>query len=409
VAINPNHIPALNLLALLAANRDDGPLAREYAERALVLSPQEILAHIALATLEVGARNFSSARTHIEPLLNNPGLDAENRSIAQGLMGDVLDGEGDYAQAFRFYASAKERMASHYAKTFFQPKAEPVRARLARLRSYFLDASNEHWRARKAQVTRPKLRTHVFLTGFLRSGTTLLGQVLASHSDVEVMHERDCLADSMRDFIAPLDGLARLATLDDAALESYRALYWQTARGYGQSLDRDVFVDKAPLLTPLLPLVAKLFPDAKVLFVPRDPRDVVFSCFRRRFGMSEEKFQMLSLPDVAATYVAVMDLAEIYRGKLALDMLDARHETLISEFEPEARRICDFLDIAWQAEMANFGERARTFNIDIPNSAQLARGLSRESAGRWRHYKKELMPIMPTLAPWCARFGYPEN
>jgi hypothetical protein len=48
-------------------------------------------------------------------------------------------------------------------------------------------------------------------------------------------------------------------------------------------------------------------------------------------------------------------------------------------------------------------------NIDTPNIAQLTRGLSRESEGHWRRYKKELMPILHALAPWCERFGYPEN
>jgi hypothetical protein len=59
--------------------------------------------------------------------------------------------------------------------------------------------------------------------------------------------------------------------------------------------------------------------------------------------------------------------------------------------------------------MADFGARVKSSNIDTPNIAQLARGLTRESEGHWRHYRKELMPILPALAPWCARFGYPEN
>ncbi|HTT98744.1 MAG TPA: sulfotransferase [Rhizomicrobium sp.] len=404
VAIDADHIPALNLLALLAADRNDAEAAHGYANRALALSPNEVMARLALATVEIGARDFSAARRNLEPLLNSPMLDPENRAQAQTLMGDALDGEADYAAAFRFYSEAKEALRAHYARAFTTRTDEPALARLARLRAYFSMASGNGWRGAETRRRAP-----VFLTGFLRSGTTLLGQILAGHSDVEVMHERDCLVDTTNDFIVPPGGLDRLATLDDAAIQSYAERYWTRARQYSQELRRGMFVDKAPTLTPLLPLVAKLFPNAKVLFIVRDPRDVVLSCFRRRFAMSAEKFDMLALADVAAAYAATMELAELYKGKLDLDVLEVRYESITADFDVEVRRVCDFLGLEYQPAMADFGARVKTSNIDTPNIAQLARGLSRESEGHWRHYRKELMPILPTLAPWCERFGYPED
>jgi len=401
IAIDPNHIPALNLLALLAADRNDAKTARDCATRALGLSPNEVLAHLALATVEAGERNFSAARRHLEPLLNNPALDPENRSQAQTLIGDVLDGERHYAQAFRAYGAAKETLRTHYARAYETRSEEKTGARLVRLRDYF---SKNTWRAGEAEGRAP-----VFLTGFLRSGTTLLGQVLAGHSDVETMHERDCLVDAVNDFIAPADGMDRLVSLSDPEAKLYAERYWARARCYGQNLRRAMFVDKAPAMTPLLPLVAKLFPKAKVLFLIRDPRDVVLSCFRRRFAMSAEKFDMMTLPDIATTYVATMELAALYREKLGLEILDVRYEALTLDFETEVGKVCGFLGLEWQPAMADFGARVRVSNIDTPNIAQLARGLSRDGDGHWRHYKKELLSTLPTLAPWCARFGYPEN
>jgi hypothetical protein len=241
----------------------------------------------------------------------------------------------------------------------------------------------------------------------LRSGTTLLGQILAGHTDVEVMHERDCLIDAVNEFIVPPNGLERLAALNDASANAHQ--YWKRARDYGQALRGSVFVDKAPTMAPLLPLAAKIFSNAKVLFVVRDPRDVVLSCFRRRFAMNAEKFDMLTLADIASTYAATMELAELYRRKIGLETLEVRQEALAADFETETRRVCDFLKLEYQPAMADFGARVKTSNIDTPNIAQLARGLSRETEGHWRHYQKELMPILPTLASWCARFGYPEN
>jgi tetratricopeptide (TPR) repeat protein len=409
VAIDPKHHAALNLLALLAADRNDDKAAREFAGRVLALSPGETLSRIALATVDVAARDYPAARSHLELLLRNARLDPDNRSIAQTLMGDVLDGEGKYVDAFGFYAASKETLKAHYARAHADRKSESVHDLVERLGAYFRTAPPEAWQARKHDASGHDSSRHVFLVGFLRSGTTLLGQVLAGHPQIEVMQERECLDAAIRDFVAPSDGLDRLATLSDEALEPYRKAYWQKAREFGHMAERKMFVDKTPLATIHLPLVAKLFPGAKVLFAYRDPRDVVLSCFRRRFSMSDQKYEMLSLDNIAAYYAGVVSLSDIYREKLGLEFFEARHETLTSEFEAQTKRICEFLGIAWDAAMSDFASRARAFNIDIPNSAQIARGLSRDGEGLWRRYERELAPVLPILAPWCARFGYPEN
>src|SRR6185312_15348575 len=114
----------------------------------------------------------------------------------------------------------------------------------------------------------------------------------------------------------------------------------------------------------------------KVLFALRDPRDVVLSCFRRRFGMNAGMFEFTSLETTAAYYGAVMRLTDLYREKLALDILDTSHEALVTDFEPEAGRVCDFLGLEFREEMRGFAGRARAQNIDTPSSAQVARGLT---------------------------------
>lgn len=406
VAIEPRHHQALSLLAMLAADRNDYKATRDYAGRALALSPDEVPAKIALVSAEIGSRDFNAARLRLEALLRDTDLDADNRALAQTLMGDVLDGEGKFDEAFRCYAASAETQKTHYARAFGASGQESFRAQIERLQSYFSSAPAEIWNARKNDAQTP---VHVFLMGFVRSGTTLLGQVLAGHSDIEVMHERDCLNEAVRDFIVPKDGLERLGALPDEALMPYRRSYWQKAYDWGYSAERKVFIDKSPLATSLLPLIARLFPDARILFVYRDPRDVVLSCFRRRFAMTEQKYHMLTLDGIAACYGSLMGFADFWREKFRLDVFDARHETLLANFESETARICDFLSVALDPAMKDFASRARVANIDIPNSADLARGLSRKSEGHWRNYRNELMPIMPALAPWCARFGYPEN
>jgi hypothetical protein len=284
-------------------------------------------------------------------------------------------------------------------------KVESVRAREVRLAEYFRHADANAWRG----TAPPGERTHVFLVGFPRSGTTLLGQVLASHPDVQTMEERTCLMDSAAEFFGSDSGLDRLAGLSEAELEAWRARYWQRVAESGMVPSRPVFVDKMPLNAVFLPLIARLFPHARILIALRDPRDVVLSCFRRRFAMNAGMYEFTRLDSTAAYYGAVMRLMKVYSEKLALQTFDARHEALVGDFAGEGQRLCAFLGLDYRHEMTGFSKRARTQNIDTPSSAQVARGLSEAGVAQWRRYARELEPVLPMLAPFVAQFGYPEN
>ncbi len=249
----------------------------------------------------------------------------------------------------------------------------------------------------------------MFLVGFPRSGTTLLEQVLAAHPAVEAMEEHPCLADSATAFFGSDAALDRLAALTGDELAPWREAYWRRVAEAGAAPSKAVFIDKMPLNLVFLPLIAKLFPSAKILLALRDPRDVVLSCLRRRFAMNAGMYEFTTLQSTAAYYEAVMTLAQVYRQTLALDICETRHEDLVGDFDTEARRLCDFLGIEFRGEMRGFAGRARAQNIDTPSSAQVARGLSTAGLAQWRRYREQLSPILPVLAPFVARFGYPET
>ena len=100
-----------------------------------------------------------------------------------------------------------------------------------------------------------------------------------------------------------------------------------------------VFIDKLPLNTIKLPLIAKLFPKARILFALRDPRDVVLSCFRRSFRVNASMYEFVSLERAAAFYDAVMTLGALCRERLPLEVLDTRYEDLVGDFDAQAQAI----------------------------------------------------------------------
>jgi len=400
VQLHPGHGDALARLAVLAAQRGDARAGRAAALDALAINPRDVVARLALAMSEVESKDFAAAEVQIHALLREPKLSAVNMAFVHSLAGDVLDGQGRPAEAFNAYAAAKATLREAYAPVF--AGQESVTARELRLGAYL--RRTEVAPVVAAAQPRPQ---HVFLVGFPRSGTTLLEHVLSCHPDIEAMEERPCLIDAALEFTGSDSGMDRFAALSDAGLEPWRQAYWRRVAEAGHRASRPVFLDKLPLNLPFLPLIARLFPGAKILLALRDPRDVVLSCFRRRFAMNLGMFEFTSLQTTAAYYDAVMALMQVCAQKLALEIRQTRHENLLADFDGEARGLCAFLGLDFREDMRNFAARAAARNIDTPSSAQVARGLTTAGAGQWRRYQAPLAPILPTLAPWVAHFGYP--
>ena len=208
-----------------------------------------------------------------------------------------------------------------------------------------------------------------------------------------------------REFLGNSDGLDRLSRSDTTALLVFRERYWRKLRELGVEFDGKVLVDKQPYNTVKLPLIVKLFPEAKILFVTRDPRDVIFSCFRRRFRMNPSNYELLTLEGAARLYDSVMKLADIFRTKLPMTVLELQHEDMVADFRNCVDAVFRFAGLNARDATWNPAERTRTRAIGTPSAAQIARGLSREGIGSWRRYANHIGSVLPILQPWIERFG----
>ena len=407
VAADRNYAEPIAGLAWLAAQNGEIDAARTHGERALRLAPGHLLARMALASADLQAKDLPGAEAKLAELQREATSGSVNHSIVQGLIGDLLDVQGKPAEAFVAYQASNAELQALNAARFSGPGRETALDQANRLAAWFEAADPGPWL--QAPPARPRAadpRAHVFLVGFPRSGTTLLENVLAAHPDVVSLEEKDCLAHGMAAYLTTNEGLEKLARITPGEAVRQRDAYWAAVRSFGVEPRGRVFIDKMPLSSINLPLIAKLFPNARILFARRDPRDVVLSCFRRRFGMNASMYQLLTLEGAAAFYDAVMRLAELYRDLLPLPQHLIRYETLVEDFDQVAKGACEFLGLEWNEGLRDFAAKARTRGISTPSAAQVARGLNREGQGAWRRYGDEMAPVMPLLRPWVERFGY---
>jgi tetratricopeptide (TPR) repeat protein len=411
VEIHPDYADALSGLATLALRRGDAAEARDLAGRAIALSPGQTIASLTLAELDTAAGDSAAAETRLRGILDQPGVKPDVRARASSLLGDALDAQGRQAEAFGQYAAAGAEERRLYADQFARPGAPTVLEMTAWLLARFEAADPADWSTAPAspppQPGDPS--GHVFFVGFPRSGTTLLEQILASHPAIVALDERDTLTEATRDLFTSNAKLDRLRNLGEADAAPYRDTYWARVREHCPDLGGKVFIDKHPLNSDRLPLISKLFPEARILFALRDPRDVVLSCFRRRFRMNPAMYQLTSLEGAATYYEMVMRLAALYRLKLPTPVHDIRYEALVEDLQREVEGVCAFLGIAWDDAMLDFVETARGRSIRTPSARQVERGLYREGVGQWRAYAEQMAPVAPLLAPWVEAFGYPAD
>lgn len=407
VEIHPENVEAWARLAWLAARRGDGAEVLRHAGRALALQPGHPTAMLAMSDVAVTAP--AEAERRLRDLLSSS-LSTFERAMALGLLADALDAQGKPANAFAAYVASNKLFREDASDRFEGPGAESVRHALGWLNSWAETLDRVSWAdTAPSAVSDGGERRHVFLIGFPRSGTTLIETILGAHPDVAALEERNTLDAAARAFLTKRSDLERLASASARDLDPMRADYWDRVKRAGVDPAGRIFIDKNPFNTSKLPVIHRLFPAALVIFAVRDPRDVALSCFRRRFTLNPSTYELLDLDRTAAVYDLTMRLAETLRERFDLREFRLVYEDLVADPPKAARAVCEFIGATWRDEMLEIADRGRSGSVASASSAQIARGLYADGVGQWRRFRGQLEPVLPTLAPWVKRFGYPAD
>ena len=403
IALAPNSAPAHAGLAALAAREGDRVEGRGHAQAALAADPGNAIAAAALASLALEEGDAEAARRLVEPLAVRRAHADPERIQLYSVLGDAFDRLGEPAAAYAAYAQSKADFKEVHAAQFAGRQLQ--RAWIEAIDAALPALSPSSWPPASPLpgFARP---CHLFVLGYPRSGNTLLENVLASLAGVAALEERPTLRAADIAFLAePAAGLARLQSLDDPAATQYREAYWQAVRDAGVPNAARAFVDMDPLKGTRLPLIARLFPAAKILLLRRDPRDVVWSCFRTNFALTNAALDFVTLEQTARHYAAMMTLIEHARAQLPLTVHEVSYEALVRDFDAETQAICQFAGLDWSEDTRRFDRTAIVRGVSTASAGQVRKGLY-DGSGQWRPYAEYLAPVLPILALWIDRFGY---
>ncbi|MDR3525921.1 MAG: sulfotransferase [Rhizomicrobium sp.] len=228
----------------------------------------------------------------------------------------------------------------------------------------------------------------VFIVGMPRSGTSLVEQMLASHPQVFGAGERTWFGDLIGEM---LPGYPQVMPSDGA--RQLGARYSERLRALAPGAAR--ITDKLPANFRHLGLIHQSLPNAKILHIQRDARDTCFSCYSKLFR-SGLNFAY-ELGELGRYYNAYEVLMTHWRTALPADrLLEIQYETLVADFEHEAKRIVEFCGLNWNAACLRFYENKRA--VRTLSEFQVRRPLFSDSIGRWRAYQPWLGPLLDALS-----------
>ncbi len=402
LSLDTNMAPAAAKLADLAAKDGDTERGRRLAAHALALDPGDATAAAALATMEIEARDGAAAEARLRALLGRR-LTGDDRTRTLTLLGDALDRQDRTAEAWDAYHRAQRNFRNLYRRDLEPRKSRPTH------RAFIEAIAGQVARMPPLPSSAPEpvpgaAARHVFLLGYPRSGTTLVENVLASAPGVTALEERDTLADADAALLANDGTIPPLDQLDPALVAELRAAYWRRVATLGAG-DGETFVDMNPFNGLKLPIIARLFPEARILVMRRDPRDVVLSCYRINFTPSPAAWAFSELEEAARHYDALTGLTELCRERLPLAFHDVRYDRLVADFETTVRGFAGFIGLPWTDDFLRFDRTAQQRGVRTASAGQVRRGLY-DGRGQWRRYAGQLEPALPILAPWVERFGF---
>jgi tetratricopeptide (TPR) repeat protein len=390
LADRPND-PAINCRlaeVLLELNQRDEALACLRA--ALCADPNCAHALAQLAT-QLSNRLPAEEEMALRRLLDNPNLSDSDRAALLFALAQVCDARGDYNQAAQHLTRANHLENSAWQNGGRAYSVEAHANFVERLLKVFTPAFFERVRGFGLDSERP-----VFIVGLPRSGTTLLEQVLASHSRVFGAGELRLAREDFETLGGGSDGRSEARAFD--ILETIDAdMVRRMAHGHLDRLNAlnstaERILDKMPDNYLYVGFMALLFPQARFLHCCRDIRDVAVSCWITHFRDIPWSNDFDLMASRFAQYHRVM---EHWKTVLPAPMLDVHYEEMVEDLESVARRAVAFLGLEWEPACLDYHRNQRP--VRTASLSQVRQPIYRRSMARWRHYQEAMQPLFSRL------------
>jgi tetratricopeptide (TPR) repeat protein len=342
---------------------------------ALKIEPGLSSALSTLVTLRKMTRADSDWLAHARQGLASSITPLEEADIRFAL-GKYHDDLNEYAQAFENFQRANDLLKSVAVKYDREARSFHVSDQIRVYTREVLSKVGEGGSPSKKPI---------FVVGMMRSGTSLAEQIIASHPSADGVGELSFWSEAVRSHESEVrSGMPNEATKKRLA-EEYLRILTEHASDASQRI-----VDKAPFNCDHLGVIHSVFPNARIIYMRRNPIDICLSCYFQPFPASMNF--TLDLSDLAHYYREHQRLIDHWRAVLPADrFMEIPYEGLVSDFQDWTQRIMDFLELPWDDKLLDFHKTQR--NVITASAWQVRQKIYKNSVDRWRNYEKFLGPL----------------
>ena len=323
----------------------------------------------------------------------NAELTDADRVFLYFALGKAYEDRDEYESSFGYYrkGNALKKAGSRY-------DAEQMSADLAAQRRVCTEALFENQSGSGCAARDP-----IFIVGLPRAGSTLLEQILSSHSQVDGTHELPNIL-SLAHRLRRRGGGSEagypevLGTLSAPQLRELGEAFVADTRIHRQGAP--MFIDKMPNNFRHLALIKLILPNAKVIDARRHPMSCCFSAYKQLFAEGQEF--SYDLQDLGRYYGDYVELMDHWDAVLPGFVLRVQHEELVADLESQVRRMLEFCGLPFEEACIRYYETER--NVRTPSSEQVRQPIFTEALEQWRHYEPWLEPLKTSLGSVLDRY-----
>jgi tetratricopeptide (TPR) repeat protein len=355
--------------------------------RAIALAPTSGAAYWSLANLKTFRFETSDVDAMRTALLRSD-VRHDDRVTLEFALAKALEDDAQYAESFEHYSNGNSLRRSVLPYDPAKRRRHLQRSKEILTREFF--AARADWGSTRTDP--------IFVVGLPRSGSTLLEQILASHSNVQGTRELGEITATARELggargnLDPFLYLESLESLDAQRVAALAQAYLDDTRVY-RSGSCSRFVDKMPNNFQHIALIQLMFPRASIIDARRHPLACCFSCFKQYFGMGQ--IYTYDLAQLGSYYRDYVELMAHFDAVLPGRIHRVRYEDVVTDLEGEVRKLLEHCGLSFEVQCLRFYENRRV--VQTASSEQVRRPIFSEGVDQWRHFEPWLGPLKDAL------------